>query len=525
MYPKDKTNKTWKIKTYVGEHNCVRDTKNRNCTFRWLAKEYLAKFRVEPNYSAKSLKHDVMKDHMILVQRSKCIRAKKLALEMIHGNQDEQYARIYDYLGELRGTNPGTTTVCHLDNRLFVRMYVCLKACKDAFRARFRPLICLDGCFLKGHYQGWLLAAVGIDANDCIYHLAFAVVESETRDSWTWFLQILETDLELTNSFHYTFMSNKQKGLIDSILELFPNSNSRTCVRHLYNNFKLQSGNQDKALKDALWRAARAIYMKEWTDAMHELKAMSEQSFNWLVAKDPRNWSKAHFSTNLKSDMLLNNLCESFNKMILESRDKPILTMMEMIRCKIMTRIAAKKEAAEKIIGTLCPKIQKKLDKEAVVLIHVGRCWPRNACRQRWEVSARFEDQHAVDLEAQTCSCRKWDLTDEPILPPVIRRLVGRPQTKRRKEPDEPVKATGRLAKLGVQMTCSKCGSKGHNKRSCRGQVGGNARARKTARAGRNARPSMSNTSEPMPTTHASQSLTMPTARATTSKLSVSFVN
>ncbi|KAK8701953.1 hypothetical protein V6N13_020328 [Hibiscus sabdariffa] len=469
-----------------------------NCTFRWLAKEYLEKFRVDPNYSAKSLKHDVMKDHMVLVQRSKCIRAKKLALEMILGNQDEQYARIYDYLGELRGTNPGTTIICHLDNMLFVRMY------------------------------------------------------------------ILETDLELTISFHYTFMSDKQKGLIDSILELFPNSNSRTCVRHLYNNFKLQSGNQGKALKDALWRAARATYMKKWTDAMNELKAMSEQSFNWLVVKDPRNWSKVHFSTNLKFDMLLNNLCENFNKMILKSRDKSILTMIEMIRCKIMTRIAAKKETVEKIIGTLCPKIQKKLDK---ILEQSIRCWPRNACGQKWEVSAGFEDQHVVDLEAQTCTCRKWDLTGIPcihvasvilhgarpkdfvnpcyrketqlkiyshmikplrgpkqwshyqtdghILSPVIRRPVGRPQTKRRKEPDEPLKETGRLTKLEVKMTCSKCGSKGHNKRSCRGQVGGNARTK------RNARPSRSNTSEPMPIAHARQSSTMPTTRATTSKLSV----
>ncbi|KAK8614012.1 hypothetical protein V6N13_122391 [Hibiscus sabdariffa] len=112
---------------------------------------------------------------------------------------------------------------------------------------------------------------------------------------------------------------------------------------------------------------------------------------------------------------------------------------------------------------------------------------------------------------------KQWSYyqTDEPILPPIIRRPVGRPQTKRRKEPDEPVKAIRRLAKLGVQMTCSKCGSKGHNKRSCRGQVGGNARA------GRNARPSMSNTSEPIPTAHASQSSTMPTVRATTYKLSV----
>ncbi|KAK8708281.1 hypothetical protein V6N13_059325 [Hibiscus sabdariffa] len=449
MHPKDKNDNTWQIKTYVGEHNyvkehnCVRDTKNRNCTFSWLAKECLEKFRVDPNYFAKSLKHDVMKDHMVLVQRSKCIRAKKLALEMIVGNQEEQYARIYDYLGELRGTNPGRTTICHLDNRLFLR----------------------------------------------IYPLAFAIVESETRDSWTWFLQILETDLKLTNSFHYTSMSDKQK----------------------------------------------------WTDAMNELKAMSEQSFNWLVAKDPRNWSKAHLSTNLKSEMLLNNLCESFNKMILESRDKPILTMMEMIRCKIMTQIAAKKEAAEKIIGTLCPKIQTNLDK---ILEQSIRCWPRNAGGQRWEVSIGFEDQHAVDLEAQTCSSRKWDLTGIPcihvasdilhigarpedfvnpcyrketqlkIYSHMVKPLRGLKQ-KRRKEPDEPVKETGRLTTLGVKMTCSKCGSKGHNKRSCRGQVGGNARA------GRNARPNKSNTSGPMPTAHARQSSTMPTARATTSKLSV----
>ena len=37
-------------------------------------------------------------------------RAKVLALEMVFGNAKEQYARIYDYLEELRQTNAGTTT-------------------------------------------------------------------------------------------------------------------------------------------------------------------------------------------------------------------------------------------------------------------------------------------------------------------------------------------------------------------------------------------------------------------------------
>ncbi|KAK8643560.1 hypothetical protein V6N13_012849 [Hibiscus sabdariffa] len=382
---------------------------------------------------------------------------------MIHGNQEEQYARIYDYLAELRGTNSGTTTICYLDNRLFVRMYVCLQACKDGFKVGCRPLICLDGCFLKGHYQGWLLAAVGIDANDCIYPLAYAAVECENR--------VLVM------------------GLVESLLDIFPNGEYRTCVRHLYSNFKSKPENQGKALKDCLWKAARATYMKEWTDAMNEMKAMSEPSFNWLQTKDPRQWSKSHFSSRCKSDILLNNLSESFNKMILESRDKPILTMMEMIRSKLITRIAAKKEAAEKIIGTLCPKIQKKVDK---TIMQSTSCWPRHAGGHKWEVSAGYEDQHAVDLEIHSCSCRKWDLTGpkqwahymtyELILPPAIRRPVGRPQKKRRKEPDEPVTKTGRIKKIGAQMTCSKCGNRGHNKRSCRGKVGGNTSSNNNAR-------------------------------------------
>ncbi|KAK8555415.1 hypothetical protein V6N13_045946 [Hibiscus sabdariffa] len=73
-------------------------------------------------------------------------------------------------------------------------------------------------------------------------------------------------------------------------------------------------------------------------------------------------------------------------------------------------------------------------------------------------------------------------MTDEPILPPVIRRPVGRPQKNRRKEPDEPVTKTERIRKIGAQMICSKCGNRGHNKRSCRGKVGGNTSSNNNTR-------------------------------------------
>ncbi|KAK8681383.1 hypothetical protein V6N13_053787 [Hibiscus sabdariffa] len=186
LHPKDINETTWQIKTYIGDHSCIRDTKNTNCTARWLAKAYIDKWRVDPTYSTGSLQKDVQHDHILQVPLTKCSRAKKIALEMIHGNEDEQYGRIYDYITELRGRNPGTTIICKLDYRVFERIYICLQACKDGFKACCRPIISIDGCFLKGHFQGYLLAAVGIDANDCIYPLAYVVVESENTSSWCW---------------------------------------------------------------------------------------------------------------------------------------------------------------------------------------------------------------------------------------------------------------------------------------------------------------------------------------------------
>jgi len=97
------------------------------------------------------------------------------------------------------------------DKKIFRRLYVCLKACKDSF-VSCRPIIGLDGCFLKGKYGGELLTAVARDANDQMLPLAYFVVEVENKETWAWFLELLVYDLggpELCARI--TFMSDQQK--------------------------------------------------------------------------------------------------------------------------------------------------------------------------------------------------------------------------------------------------------------------------------------------------------------------------
>ena len=57
---------------------------------------------------------------------------------------------------------------------------------------------------------------------------------------------------------------------------------------------------------------------------------------------------------------MVNNPSESFNSMIVKARDKPILSMLEWIRVRLMSRLYIKKIGIEKYGGKLCPSIQKK---------------------------------------------------------------------------------------------------------------------------------------------------------------------
>ena len=46
-----------------------------------------------------------------------------------------------------------------------------------------RPQIGVDGCFLKSRMRGQLLVALGRDADNAIYPIAWAVVQVENKDN------------------------------------------------------------------------------------------------------------------------------------------------------------------------------------------------------------------------------------------------------------------------------------------------------------------------------------------------------
>ncbi|KAH0644780.1 hypothetical protein KY284_032664 [Solanum tuberosum] len=216
----------FKIKTIGPDHSCGKQRDNKTIDSGFLAKKYVEEFRINPSWGVKEFQTHVMRTHNCTITRTQAYMAKRKALDLITGTKEEQFDMLWDFCAELRRSNPGTTCILKLDKN----PKTMVNACKQGFLARCQLVTGVDGCHLKGHQKGsQLLTTIGIDGNDNIYHIAFAIVEA--------------FDKMMTNVAH------------------------RFCVRHLHNNFKTE-GFGGQALNDILWKAARTTtepeFSKRW---------------------------------------------------------------------------------------------------------------------------------------------------------------------------------------------------------------------------------------------------------------------
>lgn len=193
-----------------------------------------------------------------------------------------------------------------------------------------------------------------------------------------------------------------------AIYELFPFSEHRYCVRHIHTNFKKTF--RGKALKDQVWACARASHRSAFEREMEILKGMSVGAYDYMKKIEPKHWSKSHFQSQFKCDILLNNLSECFNSLILEARIKGVITMNELIRTQLMKRIQRRRDTMKKVSTLHCPKILKKLDKFKHQSWFYTTTWSGG---DKYQVVGP-EGQFVVDKKQCSCSCRRWQLSGVP---------------------------------------------------------------------------------------------------------------
>ena len=97
---------------------------------------------------------------------------------------------------------------------------------------------------------------MGIDGNDGIYPITYAVTEAKNKETWTWFLENLIGDIGPIGIHGWCFISSQQKGLLTTLVDVVPNAYHWFCVRHFFAYFK--KNHQGKELKGLIWGAAKS---------------------------------------------------------------------------------------------------------------------------------------------------------------------------------------------------------------------------------------------------------------------------
>uniref|UniRef100_A0A8R7VDK4 Zinc finger PMZ-type domain-containing protein n=1 Tax=Triticum urartu TaxID=4572 RepID=A0A8R7VDK4_TRIUA len=248
--------------------------------------------------------------------------------------------------------------------------------------------------------------------------------------------------------------------------------------------------------------------------AMAALKNESEAAWEWLSKIPKHTWARHAMDMNCKTDLVVNNLSEVFNKWVLDVRAKPIRTMVDGIMTKLMVKFNANRTKTETVRWEICPTYAEKLEEAKKF---ARNCHALMAGPNLYQVTS-WETTYAVNLQHRTCGCKKWDMTAVPcnnaisaihkaklqpedfvhdffkkkkmyltayspiiypvpgpdmwprtdsmdIEAPVFKEHKGRAQTKRRKgQYEKPApKDTSRMASI----TCSNCKKVGHRYTNC----------------------------------------------------------
>ncbi|KAL3537948.1 hypothetical protein ACH5RR_001314 [Cinchona calisaya] len=121
-------------------------------------------------------------------------------------------------------------------------------------------------------------------------------------------------------------------------------------------------------------------------------------------------WSRSHFGSECKNEILVNNLNQAFNNYCLPARSSVVISMFEWIRRKLMQRIQIKRQGIERYEGIICQNIQERQEENKIYNRYCIKIYEGD---ETYEVDSG-NTTHVVDFLARTCTCGLWKLTGIP---------------------------------------------------------------------------------------------------------------
>jgi transposase-like protein len=130
--------------------------------------------------------------------------------------------------------------------------------------------------------------------------LSLFFFESESGESWTWFLMQLRKAIGETAVL--AIHSDACKGLTSAVHEVFPHAERRECFRHLMQNYIKQFSG-----KEHMYPAARAYRSEVYEQHKANFIDIDNVAL-WLKQNHSLLWYRSGFNPDIKCDYITNNI-------------------------------------------------------------------------------------------------------------------------------------------------------------------------------------------------------------------------
>ncbi|CAN6692121.1 unnamed protein product [Malus baccata var. baccata] len=461
-------------------HTCkgmIRKKKNKVVGRQFVASLIKDKVQSNPLIKPKEIISNLKQFYGLDIDYSTAYFGKQRAVFELNGDDVDAYKFLPWYVESARSSNPGSVFELEVvpESNRFLRLFIAYDAWIKGFMF-CRPMLFIDGTFIKSKYKGTLLSCCAKNGNDGDI-LNSSITVSETIANWRWFLAILYGILRPQGRV-ITFMSDRHDGILKSIREFFPECPHSFCIVHLKQNVstlfpKAAGEGLKKKMMNLLANCAYACTPSDFDDCMAEFKDNGQGHVkNFLCDLPKENYAIAHFPGKRWGSMS-NALSESFNDMVSNSRCMPLMDLLEDIRVRLMGSMAEKRIFGQNIHTILCPKKENEMKlmlkegmhwrisrSDADVLQHDNRdvfYYVDDYCKASfYRKTYQFVMHPFSDLEKPNV-----DTIINGVRPPITKIPSGRPKKTR-------IKSAGEISGSKKTVTCSRCGCSRHNKISCK---------------------------------------------------------
>ncbi|CAH2048316.1 unnamed protein product, partial [Thlaspi arvense] len=262
----------------------------------FLADEIERVVRVQPTVSVPELKKWWKEKTGCEVETLEMKEAKMKAVTKIYGDRDESYRVFPKLVAALQSSN-GLVVDWQYDLlpkpelASFRGVFWAFSQCLEGF-PHCRPLILVNTKDLNGMT---LMVASGVDADNCIFHLAFAVTKELSVDTWRWFFRVLRQ--KVTQRQGLCLMSSPHPDILTVVKEpgsqwQEPWAYHRFCLDHLCSEF--HDVFQDEYLKNLVHEAGCTAHEDEFDIHMKDVEKRNPMARRWLDQFHPQQWALAH---------------------------------------------------------------------------------------------------------------------------------------------------------------------------------------------------------------------------------------